>query len=92
MPAQSIAGRMCALSESSQIDERVYAEVTPVGNWRLEQAWRSLPRADQHLLKFVEGGRIGSELCTRAVDGAVRSSLVILNVTFRPRHKLLQFF
>jgi hypothetical protein len=65
--------------------------MAPLGHWRIEQAWRSLPSADQHLLKLLEGGRIRSELCARAVDGAVRLSLVTLNRKFRPRHKLLQF-
>jgi hypothetical protein len=79
-------------SESRQIEERVYAGVVPVGNRRLEQAWRPLPSAGEYLLEFLEGGRIRGELLKRAVNGAVRSSLVILNITFRPRHKLLQVF
>jgi hypothetical protein len=82
---------MCA-SESGQIDERLYAKVTPFANGSLEQARRAFPRADQHLVKFLEGKRIGSELRTRAVNGAVRLSPVILNRKFRPRHKLLQIF
>jgi hypothetical protein len=48
---------MCG-TESRQMDERVYSEVMTVGNRRLEQAWRLLPSAVQHLLKFLEGERI----------------------------------
>jgi len=45
-------------AESRQIYERVDAEVTPVENWRLEQPWRSLSSTVQHLMEFIECGRI----------------------------------
>jgi hypothetical protein len=80
------------VSESRQIEERVYARVTPLENWRLKQTWRPLPSTGEDLLEFLEGGRIRGELLKRAVNGAVRSSPVILNIAFRPRHKLLQIF
>jgi hypothetical protein len=73
------------------MDERVYAEVTPVGNGRVEQAWRSPSSATQQLAKSFKEGRIGGELRTHTVNCAVRSPLVILNETLRPRHKVLQF-
>jgi len=60
--------------------------------WRVEEARRVLAGGGQELLKFVESERIGSELCARTVNGAVRSSLVILNMTFRPRHKTSPIF
>jgi hypothetical protein len=73
------------------MDERLYTEMTPFGSWRLKQAWRSFSSAVQHLMELLEGERIRGKLRTRTVDGAVRSPLVILNKTFRPRHNFSKF-
>jgi len=45
-------------AEPGQIYERVDTEMTPSGNWRLEQTWRSRPSTVQHLMEFLECGRI----------------------------------
>ena len=77
-------------AESREIDERVYPGVTPIttGAWNKRGA-RFLEQVSS-CLNFSKVGRSVGELRACTMDGAVRSSpSVILNVTFRPRHKLL---
>jgi len=73
------------------MEERIDPEMALVVDWRLEQSWRSGASTDQELLELCESRWIRGEAIAGAMNGAIRPLPVILNIAFRPGHKLLQF-
>jgi hypothetical protein len=74
------------VSEASQVEEHVDAEMPAILDRRIKQSWRSGASTNQQLLELCKSKWIRGEVAASAMNGAIRSLPVILNDTFRPGH------